>query len=57
MKGPTWLSVVPDFDTIDGVSIDYMHAVLLRVCRLLLQLWLHHVIIMSYVTLETNHHY
>ena len=40
MKGPTWLSVVPDFDIIDGVSIDYMHAVLLGVCRLLLRLWL-----------------
>ena len=39
MKGPTWLSTVPSFDVISGCSIDYMHCVLLDVCRLLLRMW------------------
>ena len=40
VKGPSWLCVIPGFDVIDGVSTDYMHCVLLGVCRLLLRLWL-----------------
>lgn len=40
VKGPSWLSVVPCFDLIKGTSVDYMHCVLLGVCRLLLRLWL-----------------
>ena len=40
MKGPSWLCVIPGFDMIDGMSMDYMHCVLLGVCRLLLRLWL-----------------
>ena len=40
VKGPSWLSVVPCFDLVEGVSVDYMHCVLLGVCRLLLRLWL-----------------
>ena len=34
VKGPSWLSVIPSFDLIEGVSVDYMHCVLLGVCRL-----------------------
>lgn len=40
MKGPSWLLVVPCFDIIKGTSVDYMHCVLLGVCRQLLRLWL-----------------
>lgn len=40
MKGPFWLCVLPGFDMISGMSIDYMHCVLLGVCRLLFRLWL-----------------
>ena len=39
MKGPSWLSVIPGYDLIDGMSADYMHCILLGVCRLLLHLW------------------
>ena len=35
MKGPSWLCIVPGFDMISGMSIDYMHCVLLGVCRML----------------------
>lgn len=40
VKGPSWLSVIPSFDLVEGVSVDYMHCVLLGVCRLLLRLWI-----------------
>lgn len=40
MKGPSWLTVVPSFNLIQGMSYDYMHCVLLGVCRFLLSLWL-----------------
>ena len=40
MKGPSWLVVVPSFNIIKGTSVDYMHCVLLGVCRQLLRLWL-----------------
>jgi hypothetical protein len=40
VKGPSWLVVVPTFDIIKGTSVDYMHCVLLGVCRQLLKLWL-----------------
>jgi len=34
MKGPSWLATIPQFDLIRGMSFDYMHCVLLVVCRL-----------------------
>ena len=40
IKGLSWLSIVPHFDIIQGTSIDYMHCVLLGVCRQLLKLWI-----------------
>ena len=40
MKGPSWLCTLADYDIIKGTSIDYMHCVLLGVCRQLLRLWL-----------------
>lgn len=40
VKGPSWLTTVPQFDLIKGMSFDYMHCVLLGICRLLLRLWL-----------------
>lgn len=40
VKGPSWLCTVPGFDMIAGMSTDYMHCVLLGVCRQLLRLWL-----------------
>ena len=33
------IMVVHQFNIIDGMSVDYMHCVLLGVCRLLLRLW------------------
>lgn len=39
VKGPSWLCVIPGYDVIAGMSTDYMHCVLLGVCRLLLRLW------------------
>ena len=38
VKGLSWLSTLPYFDTIRGFSVDYMHCVLLGVCRQLLKL-------------------
>ena len=32
--------VLPGYDLINGMSTDYLHCVLLGVCRLLLHLWL-----------------
>ena len=34
------LSAVPYFDIIQGTSVDYMHCILLGVCRHLLKLWI-----------------
>lgn len=39
VKGPSWLSRLPMYDFAEGMSYDYMHCVLLVVCRLLLRLW------------------
>jgi len=39
VKGPSWLSQVPGFNLVRGMSVDYMHLVLLGVSRLLLRLW------------------
>ncbi|XP_064472537.1 uncharacterized protein LOC135387052 [Ornithodoros turicata] len=40
IKGPTALSLLPNFDIVWGVSVDYMHAVLLGVTRQLTEHWL-----------------
>lgn len=40
VKGPSCLSAVPHFDIIQGTTVDYMHCVLLGVCRQQLRLWL-----------------
>lgn len=39
VKGPSWLSCLPFIDIVDGMSADYMHAVLLGVVKLLFTLW------------------
>jgi len=39
VKGPTILSLLPDFNIIDGIVPDYMHSVLLGVTRQLAGLW------------------
>ena len=39
MKGPSQLAIVPKFDLVRGVAVDYMHCVLLGATRLLLRLW------------------
>jgi len=39
VKGPSWLSTIPTYDLVKGMSYDYMHCVLLGVCRLLIRLW------------------
>ena len=39
MKGYTILQGAPKFDIVRGVTIDYMHAVLLGVMKKLLELW------------------
>lgn len=39
MKGPSWLATVPSFKMVDGISVDYMHCVLLGVTRMFLRLW------------------
>ena len=39
VKGPSWLSLLEDYDNVRGIAIDYMHGVLLRVQKLLLKLW------------------
>ena len=40
IKGPSWLCCIPEYNFIKGMSIDYMHCVLLGICRLLLRLWM-----------------
>lgn len=39
VKGPSWLSVIPNYNVIQGNVIDYMHCVLLGVTKMLLKLW------------------
>lgn len=39
MKGPSWLSLVPDYNVIKGNVVDYMHCVLLGVTKMLLRIW------------------
>ena len=39
VKGPSWLSVVPGYNVIEGDTVDYMHCVLLGVTKMLLKLW------------------
>ncbi|XP_066912244.1 uncharacterized protein [Clytia hemisphaerica] len=39
VKGPSPLMLVPDYDVIRGMGIDYMHAVLLGVTKLLMSFW------------------
>lgn len=40
VKGFSWFMFIPNFDIIRGCGIDYMHATLLGVVKMLLQLWL-----------------
>ena len=42
VKGPSWLSSLMYFNLVRGSIIDYMHTVLLGVCRVLLYLWFDH---------------
>ena len=39
VKGMTWSMFLPDLDIITGVTIDYMHCVLLGITKMLLLLW------------------
>lgn len=39
VKGPSWLSVIPNYSITEGNVIDYMHCVLLGVTKMLLKLW------------------
>ena len=39
IKGPSWLSVVPGYNVVEGDTVDYMHCVLLGVTKMLLKLW------------------
>lgn len=39
VKGLTWMMYFPGFDIIKGMRIDYMHAVLIGVQKMLLKLW------------------
>ncbi|KXJ13019.1 hypothetical protein AC249_AIPGENE28187 [Exaiptasia diaphana] len=39
VKGSTWFMFVPKFDIVRGISIDYMHCVLLGVMKMLMHLW------------------
>jgi len=39
IKGLSWLGLVPSFDYVAGIGIDYMHGVLLGVQKTLLKLW------------------
>ena len=39
IKGPSWFGGLKHHDIIDGTGIDYMHCVLLGVCKRLLGLW------------------
>ena len=39
VKGMTWSMLIPGFNIIYGVAIDYMHCVLLGITKMLLSLW------------------
>ena len=39
IKGPSWLSTIPNYNIVDGNCLDYMHCVLLGVTKMLLKLW------------------
>jgi len=39
VKGPTWLSVIPNYSVINGNVVNYMHCVLSGVTKMLLKLW------------------
>lgn len=39
VKGPSWLSILDNFDIVRGTAIDYMHGVLLGVQKHLLTMW------------------
>lgn len=39
IKGPSWFSGLKHHDIIDGMGIDYIHCVLLSICKRLLRLW------------------
>ena len=39
VKGPSWLSTIPNYDLLRSNVIDYMHCVLLGVTKMLLKLW------------------
>ena len=39
IKGPSWFSGLKHHDIIEGTGIDYMHCVLLGICKRLLGLW------------------
>ena len=38
-KGYSWFMFIPGFDIIKGISVDYMHCVLLGVTKMLMTLW------------------
>ena len=39
IKGKSVLQILPSFDVVKGVPVDYMHCVLLGLVRKLLSLW------------------
>ena len=39
VKGPSWFSMVPNYNILEGNTVDYMHCVLLGVTKMLLKLW------------------
>lgn len=39
IKGPTWLMLLPNFNILHGICIDYMHGIALGVQKLMLRLW------------------
>lgn len=39
VKGFSWFSVLPNFDLVRGVAIDYMHCALLGVTKMMMTLW------------------
>ena len=39
IKGPSWLSMFPEYNILAGNTVDYMHCILLGVTRMILKLW------------------
>lgn len=39
IKGPSWLMILPKFNIVHGICIDYMHGVALGTQKLMLRLW------------------